>query len=175
MTKRLITFSLMAALSGLLFSCGGGPATPAEQMADADAAQQARDFDQALELYDGLIDWKGEGEVPAADRLKATMEAIKCMVALKRSEEAVERYTAIYEQFPGEMGATDSYKRMLAVLSSLNAAKADLTLITGLLEVANSKHAAKKDDFQKFVDKMVASRKDMDDAARAKLKDLGYL
>ncbi len=176
MSHRLIQLSVPAALVGLLLACGacgGGAATPQEQLSQADEAQAAGDYGQALDLYDGLLAWKGEGAVPAADRCKASLESVKCLILLKRPEEGVERFKRMYESFAADMNAPDGYKKALAVLSTLIQEKVDPKVSIGLLAVATEKHPGQKDNFAKLVEKL--KKQGLSSEDEAALGQLGYL
>lgn len=168
--SRWISSTLALALLG---ACSKGPATPAEQMSAADEARNAGDHAKALELYGSLTDWKGEGAVGEGDRFKASLESVKCRIAMGEAAPAVEAYKKMFESFPKAMNGDGSYKNTLAVLSSLLDKKADPMVSIDLLELAKNKHAAQQANFAKLVKKLESQG--LDSAAMEKLKSLGYL
>ncbi|MBI4880224.1 MAG: hypothetical protein HY812_11290 [Planctomycetes bacterium] len=176
MTRRLIHSSVPAALVGLLLACGacgGGAATPQDQMGQADEAMASGDYDKALQLYDGLLAWKGEGVVPASDRCKASLESVKCLILLKRPEEGVERFKGMYQTFAADMEAPDGYKKALAVLSTLIQEKVDPGVSIGLLALATEKHPGQKENFAKWVEAL--KKQGLSGEDEAALSQLGYL
>ncbi|MFH0943653.1 MAG: hypothetical protein V2A76_00490 [Planctomycetota bacterium] len=141
-------------------------------MASADNAMAAHDYQKALDLYDGLIDWKGEGTVAPAARFKASMESVKCLLSLKQPKEGVERFQKMFGSYP-ELEAEGAYKHTLAVLRTLDDARADAAISIDLLELAKEKHPEQKEKFGEWVKKLMD--RNLDSELVARLKKLGYL
>jgi hypothetical protein len=168
--------SLTLALSGAVgFGCS--EKTPDKQMAAADDAAMAGKHQEALSLYESLLAWKGEGTVAAADRFKASLESVKCLVAVGRLREGVERFRTMYDEFKAEMGAKTAYRHMLAVLDSIAGARAERTdknsQYLALLEVASVRHPEQKEQFGDWVDANMDTSEDS--ALAEELSKLGYL
>lgn len=172
MFSRPIFPALVFVFLSVLASCGGSK-TPDEQLTEADAAKRARDFGSALELYEGLLAWNGEGDVGARQRFQASLESVKCLIALDREEDGVERFKAMYVDFGDDMNDPKAYKHTLAVISTLIQEKADPGVSIDLLEVAKEKHPEQQDQFGKLVEKLL--NQDVSDEQMARLKTLGYL
>ena len=173
MARLLPKLSHPGLLLAILTSCGGGGAeTPESRMARADEAKAAQDYQQALELYDGLIDWNGEETVAPATRFKASIESVKCLIAASRSEEGVERYSSMFGQYP-ELEADRAYKHALALLRALDDANADADFSIALLDVAKKRYPEQQAGFTEWGEKLLTQN--LDDEQMAKMRTLGYL
>ncbi|MFH0943654.1 MAG: hypothetical protein V2A76_00495 [Planctomycetota bacterium] len=173
MIRCVPRLSLLGVLIALLSGCGDGTAeTPASRMAAADDAMAAHDYQKALDLYDSLITWKGEGTVPPEDRFKASIESVKCLIALHEPQEGVDRFHRMFTSFP-ELAAADAYKHTLAVLRTLVESGAEPKISIALLALAQEKYPEQKKKFGQLVPKL--REQGLDSEAEAKLRTLGYL
>ena len=141
-------------------------------MVSADEAMASKEYQQALDLYDGLIDWKGEGTVAPGDRFKAAIESVKCLVAMEEPEDGVARFTSMFGSYP-ELEDATAYKHTLAILRTLDDARANVMIQIDLLELAKEKHPQQNEKFGQWVQKL--KDRGLDSEAVARLKKLGYL
>ena len=172
MFRSVTQLSLVVLLAAQLTGCGDSVQTPAQQMAAADEAMGARDHAAALELYDGLINWKGEGEVGSGDRFKASLESVKCLISLNRAKAGVDRYAEMYGKY-GELDSADAHKHTMAVLRTLVDQKTDANLSIEFLKLAQAKHPDKQDNFGKVVEKL--KQQGLSNEQLEALAKLGYL
>ena len=172
MSRALIHLAGLVLVGAWLSACAKPPETPAAQMEAADEAVRARDFETALTLYDGLIDWKGEGQVSAGERFKASLESVKCLIALGRAQEGVDRYQQMFGQY-GELTGPDAHKPTLAVLQTLVQQKAHPDISIAFVELAQEKHPDKKENFGGLVEKIKQAGLNVEQLE--KLRKLGYL
>lgn len=172
MSRPLALNGLILLLS-LLPACGGGTSSPTDQMAAADQAQIGGDHQKAIELYDGLQSWSGEGTVSDDQKFKAALEAVKCQVLMGQADQALDRYKKMFESHAGTMGDPSSYKHTLTVLNTMMGAKADTMVAIDLLGVAKEKHPAHEEAFQKWVEKL--KKMGLGGEELEKLKEMGYL
>jgi len=173
--SRIFSISLLVLFCGFIycFTCCNGQSTPKEQMDKADQAKQDGDYEKALELYNGFRSWKGEGEVSAADKLKASLESARCMIFLKRPQEAVDSFKKMFEQYPAEMKAPGAYKKTLTVLSTLIQEKTDEKISIDLLAFAKETYPEQEENWDKLAKRLI--EQGVSDEGMEKLKTLGYL
>ena len=164
---------LISLLFILLFTACNGVSTPAEQEKAADKAMAAEDFQKAYDLYQGLVNWKGEGDVDAGSRFKAALESIKCQVQLKLYDEAGAGFLKLEEDFADEMAKDDSYKHALAVTNEMARAEAPVLVMVDIIDYAKKKWPAVDTKFDSYKDDLV--KRAQTDAEKAALKKLGYL
>jgi len=164
---------LVALLSLVLLSCGGCPDTPEGQLTAAKEAKADEDYAAAYKLYQGLLNWQGEGAATQSQRFQAVLESIKCQIHLGQFEEAVESFVKLENTFAEEMGAPGAHKYALAVTHVLVDKKAPVLVTAEVLAYAGEKYPDQKDDF----DKHGKALKEMatTDEEREALKKLGYL
>jgi len=167
------TALVISLLSLLLFVGCGGASTPAEQMKAADGAMAAEDFEKAYELYQGLLNWKGEGEVDKDKRFKAALESTKCQVQLGDYEKVQADFLALENTFPEEMSGPKSYKHSLVVTNELARVQAPVLIMTTIIAYAKEKYPDMGTQFDKYGEDLV--KRASTDAEKAALKKLGYL
>ena len=113
-TRPALLF-VLAPLCLLFSSCGAH--TPTETLSDADKAFTAdSDYPKAIELYQKVVNWTGEGVVTEGDRVKAYLNLTRSKVANKDFDGAV----ASLKEMQKALG--DSFK-----LNYINTVISDLT------------------------------------------------
>jgi hypothetical protein len=160
-------------LAGLFLGSCNGSMTPEERMTAADSAAAKEDYEKALELYQGLVVWEGEGEVARDKRFKAALESIKCQVQMGRFEESSAAFKKLEESFAEEMGAPGAYKHALAVATSMERKKAPIAVTADLLKYASEKYPDYKDKFDIVVEEL--KKRATTDEEKEALRKLGYL
>ena len=170
--SALATILLVLAIGMTAVCCGGAASTPAEAEAAADEAMQSEDYGKAYDLYQDVLNWKGEGEVTEASRFKASLESIKCQAYQDKFDESVDAFMGLEKNFAEEM-KTKGDRHTLAVTRILVVREAPILTTTKLLGYAAEKYPDKKvkfDDFGKQLKDRASTPEEL-----AELKKLGYL
>lgn len=167
------TALVISLLSLLLFVGCNGASTPAEQEKAADKAMADENYQKAFELYQELLEWKGEGEVAEGKRFKAALESVKCQVQLELFEEAKDSFFALEKNFPKEMAKPDSFKHALAVTNEMERANAPVLIMTDIIGYAKEKYPEVGSKFDNYKVNLV--KRAETDEEKAALRKLGYL
>jgi len=173
MMLRNTAFPFLLLFFFLGLSACGGSMTPGEQEKAAGKAQDSGNYQKALDLYQGLVDWKGEGTIDPDLRFKAALESVKCLVEIGRFEKAVEDFKALEKTFPEKMKAPKAYNYALSVCNALVRKEAGIKITAGLLKYAGEKYPDYKDRFEANIEDLKKRAKTPEDIQA--LKTLGYL
>ncbi len=156
----------------VLLVSGCGTETPDSVLKDADTAFRTdKDYTKAIELYESVLDWKGEGEPSKTQRFNATLEIIRCRIAAKDYEQALKDTDEMCSSFAD----TVVLKDLTAIIGEFlkqGGEEATDHAIT-VIGKATEMYPDQKDQFKKWSEKI------MEDGATSeqmkRLKQMGYL
>jgi hypothetical protein len=157
--------------SALFSSCG--PVTVEDHLAAAVAAMDKDDFEKSYELYQSILDWKGEGDVSGDQRFRAAFESSRCLVFLNRFDQAVGSFIDLEKSFPAEMNQPTSYPYVLHLCTDfLRKPDSPTDRIIDLIEYGTAKYLAQKEGFAcKVVEVM---KRSLTDEQKERLRKNGY-
>ena len=167
----------MRARNPVATACGSKTTTLAEALSAADRAHSAGQSAEAVKLYAQILAWQGAGTLSEAERFKSSLEAVKCLLQLDRTNDAVVRYEAMFTTF-AEMKGPKAYLNTIAVLDTLDRAKVDEQAFSAALlklaNIADTQHPDVRDKFRERVTNMM-NKVSADDDNLAELRKLPYL
>jgi hypothetical protein len=160
-------FLILIVLPFLVVGCGGSQ-TPEAVKDDADKAFQSNNYEDAMKLYDQLLDWKGEGAPSKAILFESTLNIIRCKILKQDFDGAFASLEKMQTDFSESLTVKD-YATVIRAFLAQNAI--DQTIAA--MGIVGQLHPEKKDELKPYIEKI--KKQGATPEQLKKLMDLGYL
>lgn len=117
------------------------PRNPDELLIDAQAAYAWHEHDDALRIAETLV--IGDDPRHRSTRFAASLIRVKCLFVLGPQGEALDRFEAIYDEFPTEMAEPRAYRHAIDVIQVAMFESHGPLIWQRAFEIASSRHPEK--------------------------------